>query len=757
MVGHSMAESAPWSLFNLPAAPPWHSDPEAGQMKPAETGNNRRPLIHPPPKHTRTAPVGLEFAMSDSGNADLRLRLEEQYREDKRRDGHVVYEDLGQYQPRTKWDEAEGGDPASLSSVRTLQFESRFESGNLQRAVKVGPSEYDLYLRPDKNSGHVQWYYFMVRNMKHGVPYVFNIVNFVKNKSLYNAGLRPLIYSDKEARGRRAGIGWHRTGSNCAYYRRGNRHALTFTITFKYEGDTCFFAHCYPYTYTDSQIFLANLLKDPARRAACKRKELCRSLAGNVVDLLEIGETVHDHSGVQKASILLSARVHPGETQASWAIQSCIEFLTSSLPEAKLLRSRFNIYVVPMLNPDGVINGHYRCSMSGQDLNRVWANPDKARHPCIWHTRDLVRILASQGLSFFCDFHGHSVKKNAFMYGCSAPGNQSYKPASTKAIPPAAMFPLLLDEISPAFSFYDCNFRVQRSKMTSGRVVVNREFGVSNSYTIEISFLGHEVGGCMVHFKIEDLGRIGNDFAVALVKYHLPTQYEMTQPCRSKTSSPKNNGRDGVSRNSAGFPAGEMSQKTGAHANDLSDQSPQGALGTGGDTNIIAFTRTSPSQKLVCTPAPVSAPYQIHFSQTELPPASRATATTQSWIEDCTDNFIRACQNRRETIAQEIRRCEVDLEDLTPHAARSQISTGTGSRAETIAGDDGTSKQAPSMPSSAAVSNEVGHGDGHEGCSEGDSDDSSDQDVVLNCDGISNLGINVYSPSPVHTSPVVKQ
>ena len=67
---------------------------------------------------------------------------------------------------------------------------------------QVGPTEYDLVLRTDKGGGSVQWYYFMVRNMKSNLPYVFNIVNFVKNNSLYNDGLRPLIYSDKEARGK---------------------------------------------------------------------------------------------------------------------------------------------------------------------------------------------------------------------------------------------------------------------------------------------------------------------------------------------------------------------------------------------------------------------------------------------------------------------------------------------------------------------------------------------------------------------------
>ena len=608
---------------------------------------------------------------------------------------------MGQYQPRTKWDEAEGGDATSLSSVRTLQFESRFESGNLQRAVKVGPTEYDLYLRTDKNSGHVQWYYFMVRNMKHGVPYVFNIVNFVKNRSLYNAGLRPLMYSEKEARSRRGGVGWHRTGSNCAYFRRGNRYALTFTTTFKYEGDTSFFAHCYPYTYTDSMCFLSSLLKEPARSANCKRRELCRSLAGNVVDLLEIGDHVHNPTAPKRASILLSARVHPGETQASWAIQSCIEFLTSSLPEARLLRSRFIIYVVPMLNPDGVVNGHYRCSMSGHDLNRVWANPDKGRHPCIWHIRDLVRELSTQGLSFFCDFHGHSVKKNAFMYGCSAPGNQTYKPTSTKAIPPAAMFPLLLEDISQAFCFHDCNFRVQRSKMNTGRVVVNREFGVSNSYTIEISFFGHEVGDCMVHFKIEDLQQIGKDFAVALVKYHFPTQY--------------------FSMRSLGVPSGlQANVDQSAHANQVPSTIPPPT-----DTARVkeeAQDKLKSAQSTLPTPAHHTPVYIL-----QSPTSESCARHTHYWSEDCNDNFIR----RREQIERDIRRCEADLKELTasPH---SQAGASMDSKASNLGNDYGAMDPAHTMPEMPAVGARL-----EPDLSEGDSDDSSsDHDEMLEGDGV---------------------
>ena len=40
--------------------------------------------------------------------------------------------------------------------------------------------------------------------------------------------------------------------------------------------------------------------------------------------------------------------------------------------EARMLRENFVFKVIPMLNPDGVIVGNYRSSLSGLDLNRQW-------------------------------------------------------------------------------------------------------------------------------------------------------------------------------------------------------------------------------------------------------------------------------------------------------------------------------------------------------------------------------------------------
>jgi len=71
-----------------------------------------------------------------------------------------------------------------------------------------------------------------------------------------------------------------------------------------------------------------------------------------------------------------------------------------------------------MMNPDGVINGNYRCSLAGCDLNRRWKYPSELLHPTVYHTKKLITNLSHERyLAMYCDLHGHSRRKNIFMYG----------------------------------------------------------------------------------------------------------------------------------------------------------------------------------------------------------------------------------------------------------------------------------------------------------------------------------------------------
>ena len=84
------------------------------------------------------------------------------------------------------------------------------------------------------------------------------------------------------------------------------------------------------------------------------------------------------------------------------------------------LKDHFEIYIIPMLNVDGVINGNYRCSLAMCDLNRKWMKPSKTLHPPVYYTKKLCQQMMEidkKNFFLYLDFHGHSAKKNIFQYG----------------------------------------------------------------------------------------------------------------------------------------------------------------------------------------------------------------------------------------------------------------------------------------------------------------------------------------------------
>jgi murein tripeptide amidase MpaA len=76
------------------------------------------------------------------------------------------------------------------------------------------------------------------------------------------------------------------------------------------------------------------------------------------------------HEIAQRKAIILTARVHPGESNASWMMAGVVEFLISDHEQARFLRDTFVFKIIPMQNPDGVIVGNYRCNLMGSDMNR---------------------------------------------------------------------------------------------------------------------------------------------------------------------------------------------------------------------------------------------------------------------------------------------------------------------------------------------------------------------------------------------------
>jgi len=113
-------------------------------------------------------------------------------------------------------------------------------------------------------------------------------------------------------------------------------------------------------------------------------------------------------------------------------------------------------------------------------------------------------------ISLFCDLHGHSWKKNVFMYGCNYP----------KAPEETRIFPFILGKICPYFNFHDSWFGVQKSKEATAWVATFNELKFPNIFTMESSFCGNDIGpNAGMHFTWENLEQVGRDLCWSLLLY----------------------------------------------------------------------------------------------------------------------------------------------------------------------------------------------------------------------------------------------
>ena len=366
-----------------------------------------------------------------------------------------------------------------------LSFESKFESGNLGLVLKKSEDEYDMFMQTDINTkGHTQWFYFKVQNSSTKTV-KFNILNFSKNDSLFNYGMEVCIHTEKHYH--KTKTQWFRGGKDISYYpnnikrnsKGGTYYTLTFTYEFLYDLDTVSFAYCYPYTY--SKLMKELDLLEINFPDVLTRRTLCLSICERRCEVITITAPGTVEEIKKRKGAVLSARVHPGESVASWMMKGVLEFLTSKSKEAKLLRERYVFKILPMLNPDGVYFGNYRCGVAGCDLNRNWKSPSKILHPTIYASKKLIKAFCKERtVELICDFHGHSKRKNIFMYGCNIQEN----PEITRCIP------YIISKSSSYFFYPYCSFRMQKSKEATMRISLFKETKIPLIYTLEASFYG---------------------------------------------------------------------------------------------------------------------------------------------------------------------------------------------------------------------------------------------------------------------------
>ncbi|XP_053193254.1 cytosolic carboxypeptidase-like protein 5 [Scomber japonicus] len=355
-----------------------------------------------------------------------------------------------------------------------IVFSSKFDSGNLARVEKVekgnssptadtassgsAPSvpnitpdyEFNVWTQPDcagseHENGNRSWFYFSVRGAASGKIMKINVMNMNNQRKLYSQGMAPLV---RTLPGKNR---WERIRDRPTSEIVDNQFILSFTHRLlEVRGATTYFSFCYPFSYNECQEMLQQLDESYPNAVQLTpssapgtvyyhRELLCHSLDGNRVDLLTVTNcsrmqeereprlpklfpdtnTPRPHQFSGKRVFFLSSRVHPGETPSSFVFNGFLNFiLRRDDPRAHALRNMFVFKLIPMLNPDGVVRGHYRTDSRGVNLNRQYLNPSPELHPSIYAAKTLLLY-----------HHTHNRVRN------TNPGTRCNSPTHTQAPP----------------------------------------------------------------------------------------------------------------------------------------------------------------------------------------------------------------------------------------------------------------------------------------------------------------------------------
>ena len=352
--------------------------------------------------------------------------------------------------------------------------------------MKVRRNEYDCFLRSDTNTqGHTNWYYFKVCNRKQVGAVQLNICNIVKRRNLYGKGMNPYCkVAEAGSKVAEAGSKGSWTQEQCydtqfverlcRYGTGRTANQLQFKFDFGREDMEVYFAYSIPYTYSDLLQFVEDIRPHPHVTVS----PACESFSGLVLPLISISNA----STGKKTNVVMTARIHPGETNSSHMLEGFVRALLETTTFSFKLLAACNFHILPMMNPDGVAAGNYRTSFSGRDLNRKFDEVGSFLYPEINGLVALVQRLKKQRqrAEFFFDFHSHSSKKNLFCYGPDHPEGSANCLKSR-------VFVKILSKQDSMFDYEKCISSISEYKRTTARAYMLRKENIPMTFTFEIS------------------------------------------------------------------------------------------------------------------------------------------------------------------------------------------------------------------------------------------------------------------------------
>lgn len=276
--------------------------------------------------------------------------------------------------------------PSAGCSDGTVSIEANFDGANMGRCEVVGERSFRLYLSPEDNPiNNSPWYAFRV----FGTDGTAGTVDVEMRYELHSHRYAPKLSVDRDV--------WTLLDADQVDIREDGK---VVTLSLDMSEGPLWIAGQELVTQLDYERWM----RDLESQYGAVVSTIGQSRDGRPIYLLE--SDVVDMPA--KETLVLLGRAHPPEVTGALAMRQFVDHLFEQHQE--FLKTH-KLFIVPLLNPDGVARGYWRHGLGGLDLNRDWGPFSQPETAAVVRALD-QRIEQGMRIRMMLDFH--STHRNVF-------------------------------------------------------------------------------------------------------------------------------------------------------------------------------------------------------------------------------------------------------------------------------------------------------------------------------------------------------